>query len=395
MFNNGLVSTSNVGNMRQILADVSQQVSVGCIVPQELGVQVGRRMIVKAGTPIKMNYMNTFEPVSKPGGGDVGAKYKVAQMANPDSSIAFYADSVDVDKFISYITAVCGELNYDDVPSDYIIGDWFIFDGQVLGQDGVILKRGYSESKYKQFSNASEMSEACGIYASSFPEWFSMHLVVYPDDVSVSIADHSMYGEALTLTGSAENVSTMLACKLCSKNLIVSGQPVIKNWGTMYDLLEYDTVNVKVTEVTGTGYQKRFKAVVTAVKNGESKTVQFLGDNETPLDSFPAILASALFTKEGDNWQELASCGCNTPSVALDDEFTFTIEHGGASGGNGAGGAEYNAILLHDVDVTFGTNNGTALLCGVVNLKRVEDEVREEIESNLEGNKSHVLFIRA
>ena len=40
-----------------------------------------------------------------------------------------------------------------------------------------------------------------------------------------------------------------------------------------------------------------------------------------------------------------------------------------------------NAVLLHDVDVTDGAANGTALIFGFVNLNRLEDDVKTKISS--------------
>lgn len=47
-----------------------------------------------------------------------------------------------------------------------------------------------------------------------------------------------------------------------------------------------------------------------------------------------------------------------------------------------------NAILLHDVDVTAGTENGVAVMFGVVDLEKVEASVAEKLvaaESSLAG----------
>ena len=54
---NGITNTSMAAT-KQILANVDLQSSVGCIVPQTLGVVVGSKKIAKAGTPIKINLMN-------------------------------------------------------------------------------------------------------------------------------------------------------------------------------------------------------------------------------------------------------------------------------------------------------------------------------------------------
>lgn len=53
----GITKTSMVAT-KQILANVDLQSSVGCIVPQTLGVAVGSKKIAKAGTPIKIDLMN-------------------------------------------------------------------------------------------------------------------------------------------------------------------------------------------------------------------------------------------------------------------------------------------------------------------------------------------------
>lgn len=54
---NGITNTS-LAATKQILANVDLQSSVGCIVPQALGVVVGSKKIAKAGTPIKIDLMN-------------------------------------------------------------------------------------------------------------------------------------------------------------------------------------------------------------------------------------------------------------------------------------------------------------------------------------------------
>lgn len=46
-----------------------------------------------------------------------------------------------------------------------------------------------------------------------------------------------------------------------------------------------------------------------------------------------------------------------------------------------AASGKCNAVLLHNVDVTRGTANGTALIFGVVNLNRVEEDVQKKDEA--------------
>lgn len=56
-----------------------------------------------------------------------------------------------------------------------------------------------------------------------------------------------------------------------------------------------------------------------------------------------------------------------------------------------------NAVLLHDVDVTSGNANGTALIFGFVNINRVEDDVATKITTALtNADKSALLtFMKA
>lgn len=58
MLNRSGVSKTTLTAPKQILANVELQSSVGCIVPQSLGVTVGANKIAKAGTPIKVDLMN-------------------------------------------------------------------------------------------------------------------------------------------------------------------------------------------------------------------------------------------------------------------------------------------------------------------------------------------------
>lgn len=58
MLNRSGVAKATYTATKQILANVDLQSSVGCIVPQTLGVAVGTKKIAKAGTPIKIDLMN-------------------------------------------------------------------------------------------------------------------------------------------------------------------------------------------------------------------------------------------------------------------------------------------------------------------------------------------------
>lgn len=64
MLNKSGITTTKGAAPRQILANVEMQSSVGCIVPQSMGVVVGTRKIAKAGTPINVNMMNRSTAVA-------------------------------------------------------------------------------------------------------------------------------------------------------------------------------------------------------------------------------------------------------------------------------------------------------------------------------------------
>lgn len=58
MLNRDGIASTKYGNVNQILANIEMQASVGCIVSKSIGVEVNGKKIAKAGTPIKIDYMN-------------------------------------------------------------------------------------------------------------------------------------------------------------------------------------------------------------------------------------------------------------------------------------------------------------------------------------------------
>lgn len=59
-----------------------------------------------------------------------------------------------------------------------------------------------------------------------------------------------------------------------------------------------------------------------------------------------------------------------------------------------ASATNMTAVLLHDVDVTSGNANGTALIFGFVNVNRVDTDVAAKI-ATVTTNNSQVTFIKA
>lgn len=68
MFNKSGISKTEYLNVNQILTNVELQASVGCVVKNSDGVAVGSKKIVKAGTPIKVDFNNLTTPATKADG---------------------------------------------------------------------------------------------------------------------------------------------------------------------------------------------------------------------------------------------------------------------------------------------------------------------------------------
>lgn len=71
MLNRSGITKTSYGNLNQILANVELQASVGCLVPQSMGVDVDGKKIVKAGTPLNIDLTNTSVAVKAPAAAQV------------------------------------------------------------------------------------------------------------------------------------------------------------------------------------------------------------------------------------------------------------------------------------------------------------------------------------
>ena len=90
---------------KQILDNVQLQESVGCIVPQTLGVAVGSKKIAKAGTPINIDFTN------------LQTAAKAAATASPMNAVLLH--DVDVTSGSKNGTAlIFGFVNLNRVDSD-------------------------------------------------------------------------------------------------------------------------------------------------------------------------------------------------------------------------------------------------------------------------------------
>ena len=144
-----------------------------------------------------------------------------------------------------------------------------------------------------------------------------------------------------------------------------AGTPVFLN------LAARDTVPVvepgAVTEtatcsvVTGAGITK-VDVVAATFKTAVSNT--------TGIYKFKATVDNSTTTwKLGKETVTLNTYGITvTGTVADNDEIQVVF--------TASGTVNANAVLLHNVDVTYGTKNGTALLFGFVNYNRLESDVQ-------------------
>lgn len=85
------------------------------------------------------------------------------------------------------------------------------------------------------------------------------------------------------------------------------------------------------------------------------------------------------------NSKKIAKAG--TP-IVVDFGNLQTVATAGEVGGTA------NAVLLHDVDVTTGNANGTALYFGVVNINRLDTDVQGKVEAGI-NKVGAVSFIKA
>lgn len=54
-----------------------------------------------------------------------------------------------------------------------------------------------------------------------------------------------------------------------------------------------------------------------------------------------------------------------------------------------------NAILLHDVDVTNGANNGTIVVAGAIDLNRLDADAAELITATVEEKLPRIIFFKS
>ena len=107
MLNRSGVTKTSYAAPKQILANVELQASVGCIVPQSIGVDVGGKKIAKAGTPITINLTNLQAAVAAAAGGKANAVllHDVDVTAGNANGTALYFGVVNINRVDSDVAA--------------------------------------------------------------------------------------------------------------------------------------------------------------------------------------------------------------------------------------------------------------------------------------------------
>lgn len=132
MLNRSGVAKTTYAAPKQILANVEMQVSVGCIVPQTLGVAVGSQKIAKAGTPININLQNLNVAVKKP----TAAVTEPAAAKVPMNAVLLH--DVDVTAGAANGTAlIFGFVNLNRVDTD-VATAIATATGSTIGNDGMV-----------------------------------------------------------------------------------------------------------------------------------------------------------------------------------------------------------------------------------------------------------------
>lgn len=117
MLNRSGITSTNYSNIKQILANVELQASVGCIVDDAIvaTADANGKKIAKAGTPIVVNFANLQSPAVAPTEGDAKADPPVEAV--PANAVLLH--DVDVTKGDANGTALYfGVVNINRLDAD-------------------------------------------------------------------------------------------------------------------------------------------------------------------------------------------------------------------------------------------------------------------------------------
>lgn len=131
-------------------------------------------------------------------------------------------------------------------------------------------------------------------------------------------------------------------------------------------------------------------------KSGITKTTgvaptQILADVSLQM-SVGCIVASTLQATANDGTRKIVKAGTPIKIDLSNLQTPAAAPTTTPAAASGSTASDMNAVLLHDVDVTGGNANGTALLFGFVNLNRVDTTTAAKLKAGTFGG---ITFLKA
>lgn len=108
--------------------------------------------------------------------------------------------------------------------------------------------------------------------------------------------------------------------------------------------------------------------------------------------SVGCIVAASLQATANDGGRKIVKAGTPIKIDLSNLQTPAAAPTTNPAAASGATTSDMNAVLLHDVDVTNGNANGTALLFGFVNLNRIDTTTAAKLKAGTFGG---ITFIKA
>ncbi len=106
--------------------------------------------------------------------------------------------------------------------------------------------------------------------------------------------------------------------------------------------------------------------------------------NDSYMVTLPAII-KATGVSAGTDGKKIVKAGTPIYGDIEKRDTGFTI--------SGSQGANPVAVVMHDVDVTAGDENGTIVLAGVVDLLKLETSVKTALTSSIKAALPRIIFV--
>lgn len=103
-------------------------------------------------------------------------------------------------------------------------------------------------------------------------------------------------------------------------------------------------------------------------------------------DSYKVTLGAVISNsgvEADDNGRKIVKAGTPVKGDLKARQTAFTVES-----------TTPNAIVLHDVDVTEGNENGTIVVAGAVDLNKLDSDAQELITSTVESALTKIIFLK-